>query len=1100
MIISVRRSDGPKRLLAEELGSDLALPIEQQRERLLARNGMKCVYRDESVLQKLLEQQVLRSPEGIAVDYGGQTLSYRELNKRANQLAHYLRVRGVGPEVFVGIYVKRSIEMIVGLLAILKAGGAYVPLDPSYPKRRLVLMLEDTCPSVLLTQRELLECLPKTEASIVALDAEWELISRHSEDDLFAGTQADDPAFVMYTSGSTGRPNGVVMKHRGVVNLVKQTDFAELGPDEVFLQLAPISFDASTFEIWGCLLNGGRLVVMPASIPSLDEIGRAITQNKVTTLWLTSSLFRLMVDTNLESMRGLRQLLTGGDVVPAAQARKVLAQLTGIKLINGYGPTETTTFACCYVMTDSSQVGQSVPIGQPITNTQAYVLDTKLRPVPTGTAGELYIGGDGLAWGYLNQPEMTAEKFVPNPFSATFGTRLYRTGDRARYLQDGNIEFLGRIDNQVKISGFRIELAEIEATLNQHPAVRDSVVLSSKDAAGEKRLVAYLVPNQGQEKLRQPGSEKPLHNERIQQWRSLYDDVIYRAIKSPTAVPSNPQFNITGWNSSYTGRPLSDPEMRAQVDQTVDRILALGPKRVLEIGCGTGLLLFRIAPDCNEYWATDFSGVALGYLRKQLDQLEQQLPRVTVWQRTADNFSGIEPESLDAVILNSVVQHFPDIGYLVQVLEAAIRVVRPGGSIFVGDVRSLPLLKAFHTSVQLCHSPSSLSTPHFQNLVRRQIVQEEELVIDPAFFTALQQHLPQVSRIKVQLKRGRHHNELTRFRYDAVIYLKEEGNPTIESRCLDWSKQTLTLEAVTQLLQRTQPEALVISNVPNARLATEAKAVELLESDNKPETIGQLRQILAKNIERDEVDPEDFWELGGDLPYEIEIGWSGSENHSCYDVLFKRRTTTSREFANQPALCSGSAATGNKVDWEKFANNPLQHVLKRKLVPELRSYLKDRLPEYMLPSAFVVMSSMPLNVNGKVDRSALRSNEPQQPAVTQPYVAPRTPIEDEITNIWEKVLGIDEIGVNDNFFEIGGNSLKAVQVVAQLRSTFNVELSTTSLFDRATVGALANVLKLAIRKGAWEQKVATNRQRGEERIRRKIVRRSSRMNASLNLP
>jgi aspartate racemase len=369
-------------------------------------------------------------------------------------------------------------------------------------------MLKDTQSKVLLTQQHAIENLPENDAHLICLDKEWGLIARESEQNPISLATAENLAYVMYTSGSTGEPKGVSVTHRGVVRLVKQTDYAELSDKEVFLQFAPLAFDASTFEIWGCLLHGGKLVVFPPDLPSLEELGETIARSEVSTLWLTSALFTSMVEHHLDMLAGVKQLLAGGDVLSASRAKRFLKRLSECRLINGYGPTENTTFTCCYPMTSAEQVGDSVSIGRPIANTRVYLLDRHLNPVPIGVFGELYTGGDGLARGYFNNPELTAEKFIAHPFSSEPGARLYKTGDLARYLADGKIEFLGRIDNQVKIRGFRIELGEIESVLLQHPGVKETVVLAREEVErgetetqgpqlSEKRLVAYLLPNPG---------------------------------------------------------------------------------------------------------------------------------------------------------------------------------------------------------------------------------------------------------------------------------------------------------------------------------------------------------------------------------------------------------------------------------------------------------------------------------------------------------------------------------------------------------------------------------------------------------------------------
>jgi amino acid adenylation domain-containing protein len=369
-------------------------------------------------------------------------------NRRANQLAHYMRKLGVKPGTLVGICVERSLEMIVGTVGILKAGGAYVPLETTYPQERLNFMIQDTQTPVLLIQEHLRPRLPECEAQVVCIDADWDAIAQESQgrgdENPVSGTAAGHLAYVMYTSGSTGWPKGVSVVHRGVVRLVQGTNFADLSAQQVFMQLAPISFDAATLEIWGPLLNGGRLVVLPGHTPSLAEIGQALARYRVTTLWLTASLFHLMVDERFEELGGLRQLLAGGDVLSVAHVRRVVEALDGVKMINGYGPTENTTFSTCYPVLDPGGIVKTVPIGYPIANTRVYVLDARLQPVPVGVPGELYVGGDGLARGYLNQPALTAERFVPHPFDDEPGARLYTTGDVVRFLPDGSIEFLGR--------------------------------------------------------------------------------------------------------------------------------------------------------------------------------------------------------------------------------------------------------------------------------------------------------------------------------------------------------------------------------------------------------------------------------------------------------------------------------------------------------------------------------------------------------------------------------------------------------------------------------------------------------------------------------
>lgn len=520
---------------------ELTLLSEPERQKLLIKwNDTATNYPQDKSIHKLFEEQVAKTPNAVAVVFEEQQLTYQQLNQQANQLVHYLQKLGVKPETLVGICLERSLEMVVGLLGILKAGGAYVPLDPNYPQDRLSYMLADSQVEVLLTEEKLKASLPlercdpayhkgitspsgasgqtprrrqaqgnadqeresasRQRSQLVCLDSDWEQIAQQSQENLDLEITADNLAYVIYTSGSTGVPKGVPIEHRGVVRLVKETNYASFTSDEIFLQLAPISFDASTFEIWGSLLNGAKLVVMCAHTPTLSEIAQAIAKHQITTLWLTAALFHLMVEQQLDKLKSIRQLLAGGDVLSPTHVAKAIKSLPGCRLINGYGPTENTTFTCCYTVEELTEI-TTIPIGRPISNTQVYILDSQLQPVPIGVSGELYIGGDGLARGYLNLPELTKERFIsipPTPLNKGgvkgwgIKDRLYKTGDLARYLTDGNIEFLGRIDRQVKIQGFRIELGEIEAVLNTHPQVKQSAVIVTEDSSGDKHLVSYV--------------------------------------------------------------------------------------------------------------------------------------------------------------------------------------------------------------------------------------------------------------------------------------------------------------------------------------------------------------------------------------------------------------------------------------------------------------------------------------------------------------------------------------------------------------------------------------------------------------------------------
>jgi amino acid adenylation domain-containing protein len=1083
----------------EQRIADLPILSAAEHHQLLVEwNNTRADYPKEQCIHQLFEAQVKQTPDAIALVFEDKQLTYRELNIRSNQLAHYLQKQGIGAEVLVGLCVERSIEMVVGMLGILKAGGAYIPLDPNYPSERLSFMLEDAQVPVLLTQQRWVERLETHKSQVICLDKDWVTISQESEANPNSNVTADNLAYVIYTSGTTGKPKGVQIEHRGLLNLVfwHQQTFA-VSPDDRATQVAGVAFDACGWEIWP-YLSAGASVYFPN-----DEIRRSpdnlkdwLVEKAITISFLPTPLAEKVLLLDWPNDAALRLLLIGGD-----KLHQYPSASHPFQVVNNYGPTENTVVATSGTVPVRNQVGAygdtpvAPAIGRPIANTQVYILDKYLQPVPIGIAGELYISSDGLARGYLNRPDLTAERFIFNPFSNNPEARLYKTGDLVCYCSDGNIEFLGRLDDQVKIRGFRIELGEIESVLSQHPAVLQTTVMIREDVPGEKRLVVYVVLNTGYEQLKvegfpskiqpanlQPATQMQLQDEQVLQWQMLYNETY-----NQPAADRDRTFNIVGWNSSYTNQPIPAEQMREWVNNQVTQILALQPKEVLEIGCGTGLLLFRIAPHCTKYWGTDFSQASLDYITQHIgEQHVAPLPQVTLLQKMATDFEGVEPESFDTVIFNSVVQYFPSIDYLVNVLEGAVKALAPGDCIFIGDVRSLPLLEAFHASVQLDQAEPSLTRKQLRQRVQLQMFQETELVIDPAFFRALKQHFPQISHVQIQLMRGRHHNELTQFRYNAILYIGAETHPPTrayqggsktdstslpdqgrienplfqggqeESTWLDWRKHDLTVAKVRQLLVENQPEILGISGIPNARVMAAVKTAEWLSEAEEFKTAAQMREALQK-LQNLGVDPEDWWALGEELPYSVDISWSDSGSEGRYDVVFVQ--CQDAEQGNVRQIMPLVQQEERLRPWRAYANNPLQAKAARKLVPQLQSYLAQKLPEYMVPSAFMVLESLPLTPNGKVDRRTLPAPDPIKADLAGAYVAPRTATEEVLVKIFASVLGLDRVGIQDNFFELGGHSLLATQLVSRVRDAFGVELPLRSVFEAPAIAQLSQVIE-----------------------------------------
>jgi amino acid adenylation domain-containing protein len=474
----------------------LPLLTEPERQRILVDwNATTTPYPQETCLAQLFEAQVARTPHAVAVVDEHTQLTYQELNTRANHLAHHLRSLGVGPESLVGLCLDRSAAMVVGVLAVLKAGGAYVPLDPLFPAERLAFMLEDSQPTVLVTQQHLQLPLPTGNLAVVSLDTDQPLLAAQPGANLPPTATPDQLAYVIYTSGSTGKPKGVQVLQRALVNfLCSMRQQPGLTEHDRLLAVTTLSFDIAGLELYLPLLVGAQIVLVSRETAANGlALARALERSQATVMQATPVTWRLLLEAGWQGSPSLK-MLCGGEALPLDLAQQLLAR--GASLWNLYGPTETTIWSTVRQITAADPL---ISIGRPIANTQVYVLDAHLQPVPAGVPGELYIGGDGLARGYLHRPDLTAERFVPHPFSAAPNARLYRTGDLARFLPTGDLEHLGRLDHQVKVRGFRIELGEIEATLLQHPTVRQAVVVAREETPGDKRLVAYLIPAEGQD-------------------------------------------------------------------------------------------------------------------------------------------------------------------------------------------------------------------------------------------------------------------------------------------------------------------------------------------------------------------------------------------------------------------------------------------------------------------------------------------------------------------------------------------------------------------------------------------------------------------------
>ncbi|AOX01050.1 hypothetical protein BJP34_17820 [Moorena producens PAL-8-15-08-1] len=1029
----------------------LPLMTEVELDQILVEwNNTKTDYPKDKCIHQLFEEQVEKTPDAVAVVFEEQKLTYCQLNSKANQLAHYLQTLDVQPDVPVGICLERSVEMVVGLLAILKAGGAYVPIDPSSPQERIAYTIADAAVPVLLTQEGLVEELQEHKAQIICLDRAWSEIMQQSSANPDSGVQTYHLSYVIYTSGSTGEPKGVMIQHENVTHLFSATEsWCSFNSQDVWTLFHSFAFDFSVWEIWGALLYGGRLVVVPYWVSrSPDAFCELLCHEQVTILNQTPSAFKQLIDFELSqeyaSNISLRLVIFGGEALDFHSLEPWFERHgdTAPQLVNMYGITETTVHVTHYPINSGNlQEGTSSVIGRPIDNMQAYVLDKNCQLMPVGVAGELYISGAGLARGYLNRPELTQEKFIPHLFSQQQNARLYKTGDLARYLPDGNLEFLGRIDHQVKIRGYRIETGEIEAVINSYPQVKETVVLAREDNPGDKRLVAYIVP----ETQTTTTSNSELSKTQVDSWQDVFNQV-YDQFSEVT----DPLFNTRGWISNYDNQPIPVEQMRIWAGDIVTQVLAQKPESVWEIGCGTGMLLFQIAPQTQKYLGTDISNVSLEYIKKQIEQEPDKYSHVSLAQKRAEDMAGVAPNSFDAVLLSSRLQYFPSVEYLLQVIENSIRVVKPGGIIFLGDIRSRPLMKAFHSSVQLYQGTPSLSVEQLNSKIDRKMEQETELLLSPELFVALKEKHPEITHVQIRLQRGIEHNELNKYRYSVLLHIEAKAGtvitPTVESG------GALTVQEIETYLREQEPESVCFSGLVNGRVANDVELVELLSQPESKQNVQQLRRKLESK-ETKSIDPERLYELSASLGYSLELCWSAQGGPELMDGVFVRSELAQEGIVLTP-LTQKSVVAGN---WENYGNNPLISQLRKELIPQLREYLESRLPEYMVPSKLMVLSQLPLTPNGKVDRKALPVPDVASSVLTE-YVAPETETQKVLAEIWAEVLGIEKVGIHDNFFDLGGHSLMATKVVSRVRNTFNLELSLSKLFQNPTIAQLAEVL------------------------------------------
>jgi amino acid adenylation domain-containing protein len=936
-----------------------------------------------ATLIELFARQVTRNPAAIAVRDGDRELTYGQLDAGADRLARVLAARGAGPDQLVALALPRSAELVVAVLAVLKSGSGYLPLDPDQPHNRTAFALADASPVCVVTAKEFraegTQVVDLTDPKVIAE------LAAQPEEPLPVENDPQNLAYVIYTSGSTGHPKGVLVSHANVVRLLEITEeWYGFGPSDVWTLFHSYAFDFSVWEMWGALAYGGCLVIVPFEVSRWpQEFRRLLVRENVTVLNQTPSAFYQLdrADRQAGADDGdlaLRTVIFGGEALDRSRLSGWWKRhgADRPRLVNMYGITETTVHVSYFPLRPEIEVDGSL-IGIPLPDLEVRLLGDALVPVPDGETGEIYVTGAGLARGYLNRPGLTAGRFVAAPS----GQRMYRTGDLARRMPDGSLSYVGRADQQVQIRGFRVELGEIESTLMGHASVADATVVVDTGDEGDQRLAAYVVLDEA--------AERP---DVVAAWESVFH--------STYAGSSDARFgeNFAGWNSSYDGQPIPLADMRAWREGTVARIGELRPRRILEIGVGTGLLLSQLLPRCEAYWGTDLSAAAIGALNQQVGDD----PRVRLLHRPANDFAGLPQGFFDTIVLNSVVQYFPDRPYLEFVLIEAMNLLAPGGTVFVGDVRDLRSLRAFQTGVHLHRK-----TAEPLAAIDRAVAGEAELLVAPGFFTAL----PAVADVRRKNEDTR--NEMSRHRYDVILHAP--GTAAAEPPAVPWTGE----------MPENPGNGLRVTGIPDARLAGEFAAMAALDAgeDGHP-PLAQEHGLNPAHVVREAT-------RRGTRCVTVP----SAERPELFDAVF---------------LPAGDVTPVKRLPGEDPGTNIPAAPLPGPA--ELRSFLAGRLPAYMIPAAVVIMDSLPLTANGKLDRAALPAPDRRE---RPPGLPPRTELERRLCEVFAEVLTLPSVGTDENFFAIGGHSLLATRLISRIRAELGLETDLRALFAAPTVQGVA---------------------------------------------
>lgn len=995
-----------------------------------------------SCIQEVFEEQVAKFPNRPALEFEDEIYTYSELNAAANKVASYLRKQGVRRNDLVGLYMDKSAEMLVGILAILKAGGAYVPLDPSYPSDRIHMMVEDADLQIIVTKESFVHTMEYPGVLLVCIEEKE--IQNEVDKNLTLWNQKDDYAYVIYTSGSTGKPKGVLVTHKNVTRLFAATDqWFYFNETDVWTMFHSFAFDFSVWEIWGALLYGGKLIVVPYWVSRSPEVFYDMLAAKgITVLSQTPSAFKqiLMVEEkmNRKNIGNLRYVVFGGEALNLEDLRGWFERHGDSKpeMVNMYGITETTVHVTYRVIHKADlETSSGSIIGVPIKDLTLYVLDRYQCKVPWGVPGEMYVGGDGVTAQYLNREELCKERFIKNPFGIEDNDILYRTGDLAKINEAGDLVYMGRIDNQIKIRGFRIELGEIAAAAKSFPQVEDAFITDVKAPSGDKNIVAFIVKKE----LNKQEKEEHINNETVDKW-----EMIFNTYYEENSSIEDKSLNITGWNSSYDNGQIPLIEMNSWVKETVDEIKSLHCKKILEIGCGSGMLLCRVAQECDAYYGTDLSCKAIEYVSKELVEKNSQLGNVELFTAKADDFSIMQGKTIDGMVINSVIQYFPSQQYLIDVLKKTALQMNNQGKIFLGDVRNKDLLEEFIFDIEMFKANREITLDEIENDVKLKVQCDNELIISPAFFYELKNIIPSISHVEIRLKKSPYSNEMIRFRYDVVLYLGKHEYCVQDSE-IEWKDAKGNLDQVKQYLYSSKKKMLLVKNITNNRVSSLLQQYKMFQN----RTTNNLEEILNNKEQEDiyAINPQTVIETFEQEGYQVKILLFAKQEKQYFNALIYDKALYPSPIVPNERM--------EKQNIEKLTTCPLNKQSFEVFQRELTQHMKKKLPAYMIPGEFIFTDKFPMTINGKIDKKKLSSLSSKKENRSLSYVPPRTETEKKIAEIWEELFDMRPIGIKDEFFEIGGHSMLATKLMFKLRERLAIDIPLKLIFQRDTIEALS---------------------------------------------